>query len=263
MKNENLEEKIARMEQRLDLLEKENKRLGQAKDVHEIQNVMSLHEYYHAACKHAEELDAIWAQKAADVSFEEALFNARFVGLEAIKRYYVEFMVGILFKSANALTRLFFPQVKDDPEDTLAFGLAYMHTLTTPVIEVAEDGQTAKGVWISPGFMTMPSREKLRAYWHWDRYGIDFIKENGRWKIWHFFVGREFSSPYEKSWVDAALDNEEAYESAIKAFQAWPGCAEVRSEPINPFEPYSPYKVAQLKPRLPQPYRTFSETFSY
>lgn len=263
MTNETVEEKIAFMEERLNLLEKENRRLELAVDVHEIQNVMSLHEYYHSACKHTEELDDIWSRKAADVAFEEALFKVRFVGLEAIRKYYVDFMIGVLFKSANALTRTFFPQVNDDPEDTLGFGLAYIHTLTTPVIEVAKDGKTAKGAWISPGYMTQPSQDKLRAYWHWDRYGIDFIKEDGKWKIWHFFVGREFSTPYEKSWVDSALDGEEAYEVPLMLFETWPGLEGIKSKPLNSFESYSPFKVAKLKPRLPVPYHTFSETFSY
>ena len=263
MGNGALEGRIARLEERLAFLEEENTRLGKAKDVHEIQNVMSLHEYHHSACKHQEELDAIWAQKAEDVAFEEALFQARFVGLEAIRTYYVDFMRNTLFRSALGLTRTLFPQLKDDPEEELPFGLSYMHTLTTPVIEVAEDRETAKGAWISPGFTTMPTLEKLQAYWHWDRYGVDFIKEDGTWKIWHFFVGREFTTPYEKSWVDSALDNEEAYAMALLLFEQWPGFAQPHAAPLNSFESYSPFKVATLQPRLPEPYGTFSETFSY
>lgn len=263
MGHEALEEKISLMEERLALLERESRRLSRANDVHEIQNVMSLHEYYHSACQHEEELDAIWAQNADDVAFEEALFQARFVGLEAIHTYYVQFMRNTLFKSALAMTKTLFPQLREDPEDELAFGLSYLHTLTTPVIEVAEDGDTAKGVWISPGFTTMPTTQKLQAYWHWDRYGVDFIREDGKWKIWHFFVGREFTAPYEKSWVDSALDNEEAYKGALRIFEQWPGFEEPHAAPLNSFESYSPFKVATLKPRLPEPYRTFSETFSY
>jgi len=263
MEKEALGKRLSLLEEKLAHLEKENKRLSKAEDVHEIQNVMSLHEYYHSAFQHQEELDAIWAQKADDVSFEEALFQARFEGLEAIKTYYVEFMRNTLFKSSLELTRSLFPQLKDDPEKELPFGLAYMHTLTTPVIEVAEDGETAKGVWVSPGFMTIPSREKLGAYWHWDRYGVDFIKEEGKWKIWHFFVGRVFTSPYEKSWVDTTLDSEDVHAPAVAFFKRWPGFKEPPKPPLNSFESYSPFKIARLKPRLPEPYRTFSETFSY
>lgn len=252
MGNDALEKKIEVMEERLSFLEKENKRLGKVRDVYEIQNVMSLHEYYHSSFRHDEEINTIWA-KAPDVSFEEALFNARFVGLDSIRKYYRDWMLSMF----NNL-----PKLKDDLEP--GSGVTYMHTLTTPVIEIAEDGETGKGVWFSPGHLTAPSKDdKPQAHWHWDKYGIDFLKENGKWKIWHFFVGRVFSSPYEKSWVDCALDNEEPYEGLLKAFEAWPLRAEVSSEPLNAFEGYSPYKVAKLMPRLPQPYRTFSETFSY
>ena len=263
MANENLNEKMAQFEERLASLEAENKYLRRANDAHEIQNVMSLHEYYHASFRHQEELDAIWAQKADDVAFEEALFQARFLGLDAIKTYYVDFMRNTLFRGARDLSQSLFPQLKDEPDGELPFGLSFMHNLTTPVIEVAEDGQTAKGVWISPGHTTMPTFEKLQAYWHWDRYGVDFIKEDGKWKIWHFFVGREFTTPYEKSWVDTTVDNEEAYALALSLFKDWPDFKEPHAAQLNAFESYSPYKVAQLRPRLPEPYRTFSETFSY
>lgn len=263
MESEALNAKLSRMEERLAALERENRQLRKACDVHEIQNVMSLHEYFHSAGRHEEELDAIWARKADDVAFEEALFQARFVGRDAIRAYYVDFMKNTLFKSARELTKTFLPRVEEDPGGCLAFGLSYMHTLTTPVIEVADDRETAKGAWVSPGFITMPTMTKLQAYWHWDRYGVDFIREDGAWKVWHFFVGREFTTPYEKSWVDTALDGEEAYEMSLLLFREWSKAAGPHGAQRNAFESYSPFKVATLQPRLPAPYRTFSETFSY
>ncbi len=252
MGNDAFEKKIEAMEQRLVYLEKENKRLGVAKDVHEIQNVMSWHEYYHSSLSHAEELDAIWA-KTEDVAFEEALFKARFVGLDSIRKYYVDWMRS-LFNNM--------PTAKEGIKP--GSGVAFMHTLTTPVIEVAEDGETAKAAWYSPGHLTAPRPDGTpQAFWHWDKYGVDFLKEDGQWKIWHFFVGRFFSSPYEKSWANCAMDNEEPYAGILQAFQDWPLREEVSSKPWNAFDEYSPYKVAKIEPRVPQPYRTFSETFSY
>jgi hypothetical protein len=251
------------MGERLDHLEAENRRLSRVCDSQEIQNVMALHEFYHASFAHELELDSIWAQQAEDASFEESLFNSRFVGMDAITGYYVEFMKNTLFKSATPLITELYPQLKDAPGQELPFGMAFMHTLTTHVIEVAEDGATAKGVWISPGYTTMPTFEKLQAYWHWDRYAVDFIKEDGQWKIWHFFVGREFTCRYDKSWVDTGVDGEEAYELALEVFRQWPGYNEYRQEPINTFSSYSPFEVPRLQPRLPEPYATFSETFSY
>ena len=191
------------------------------------------------------------------------VFQARFVGLNMIRAYYVDFMKNTLFKSASDVIKALYPQVEGDSQGDMPPGMSFIHTLTTPVIEVAEDGRTAKGAWISPGFTTMPTMEKLEAYWHWDRYGVDFIREDGHWKIWHFFVGREFTTAYDKNWVDTALDGDEAYALALAIFKDWHGFTRKPEAPVNRFSTYSPFEVPTLEPRLPEPYRTFSETFSY
>ena len=38
-----------------------------------------------------------------------------------------------------------------------------------------------------------PDDAPLDGQWMYERYAIDFIKEDGEWKIWHFFVGTDFS----------------------------------------------------------------------
>ena len=44
-------------------------------------------------------------------------------------------------------------------------GLLCVHTIGTSVIEVAEDGQTARGVWISPGFETANEGPEACGSW--------------------------------------------------------------------------------------------------
>ena len=82
-------------------------------------------------------------------------------------------------------------------------GAMGIHPTTTPIIEVAGDGKTAKGVWIGTGFVASKDRKtgKPHAIWEWDRYGVNSIKEDGKWKMWHFNGMIQFASPYEKSWV--------------------------------------------------------------
>jgi len=55
-----------------------------------------------------------------------------------------------------------------------------LQALTTPVIEVAGDGETARAVWISPG---MEGTEPA-----WIKFGCDFRKQDEEWKIWHLHV---------------------------------------------------------------------------
>jgi hypothetical protein len=56
-----------------------------------------------------------------------------------------------------------------------------MHTLTTPIIEVAGDGKTAKGMWYSPGQVTEVGQDgKPMAMWMWEKYGADFER---RWQV--------------------------------------------------------------------------------
>jgi len=261
MKIEALEKKVDLLDRRLKALETENRRLQKAKDVLEIQNVMSMHEYYHAAGKNQEELDAIWAQEAPDVAFEEAAVHGRYVGLEAIREFGVVFF-GKFFELIQDELGKIFPRLKDAPRGEMPFGVRIVHTLTTPVIEVAEDGETAKGVWMSPGHVTFPLNGKLRAFWHWDRYAVDFIREKGGWKIWHLFVGKDFTTPYEKSWVDAFLDSAEGPGKAPQ-LEEIPGFPKPNAKPLHSYNEYSPFLCSEYKPRPPEPYRTFSETFSY
>lgn len=256
----NLEQRFSRLEGRIAELEQQNKSLQRAKDVLEIQNVMSMHEYYHTASMHQEEIDNIWAQKTPGVAFEEAALIGRNEGLEAIKACYVKHFDKFL-KAAAEDARLIFPHLAKEKE--APYGVRIVHTLTTPVIEVAEDGQTAKGMWLSPGHMTLPvgarkGRGKMQAFWQWDKYAVDFVKEDGKWKIWHLYVGTDFCTPYETSWVESALAP-----AAGPEFENSGSFPETNAPRALVYEEYSPFKVAKFAPKPPVPYKTFSETFSY
>ena len=107
-------------------------RIARLEAVHEIQNVMGRYSYWHTANMHRECLD---------------LFALKTPGVRA------EMMWGV-YEGADSLERLypgFHAWVDGD-----AKGVMHMHTLTTPVIEVAGDLQHgASATWISPGHETM------------------------------------------------------------------------------------------------------------
>lgn len=85
----------------------------------------------------------------------------------------------------------------------LLHGLLCVHCIGTGVVEVAEDGQTVRGVRISPGFETAnEGPEGHQGMWAWSKYGVDFILEDGEWKIWKMKVYPLFQAPYDTCWTD-------------------------------------------------------------
>lgn len=61
---------------------------------------------------------------------------------------------------------------------------ASVHTLVTDVIEVADDGMSARGSFITPGVIHSVLTGFNAKYCHvlWERYGADFVYEDGEWK---------------------------------------------------------------------------------
>lgn len=231
-------------------------KVQKALDIHEIQNVMARHAWSGTAGRMCNELETIWAKKTDGISFGS---NAgKEVGRELVYKNYCLGTKNSLEQKLKDLQRLF-PDVQFDKDTLMQHSFRSFISLTTPLIEVAGDGRTAKGVWYAPGYLTHLNGDKFSANWMWERYAIDFIKEDGAWKIWHFNVFTDLGQPYEKSWVDQA----EETMAAKKEGAVSPGPGRPMNAPatIN-WSSYSPDFVGDDFP-LPEPYETFSETFSY
>jgi hypothetical protein len=83
-------------------------------------------------------------------------------------------------------------------------GNMLIHYLATPMIEVCADGQSARGVWRSPGIEAVvpPEGGKPVPLWSFGSYAVDFIKCANAWKILHLHWFRIIKCSYEKAWVD-------------------------------------------------------------
>jgi hypothetical protein len=195
-------------------------KIQRALDITEVQNVMSRHAYYHGVGYHLQELKGIWVREDGPYA-ATASFGQNH-----------GYWVGI--------------------------GSIIMHTLTTPIIEVAGDGKTAKGMWYSPGQVTEIGPDgKPMAMWMWEKYGADFVKEDGKWKLWHIHVYTDFAVPPGKSWIDPSTGSDfSSGDTVERPSEMKPDIAKVT------YKEWSPTTVPQLTP-MPEPYYTFSETFSY
>jgi len=254
---------ISELEQKVKELEKialrAEKMAQTARDVQEIQNVMSRHSFLDAQGKNREQVMEIFSQTMPDVC---CIFHNTTIyrGLENIIHYYCDNWENKFRpRMLERITKLF-PEIPKTKENELV-GYMKMHTNCTPYIIVAGDGKTAKGTWESPGFVTVPGDGKIEAMWMWERFAVDFIKENGKWKIWHFVAMIQFATPYEKNWVQSAME---------PRVMKMDDSAESEPEPPVPVivnRTYSPKELCgPLTPNFPPqpvPYESFDETFSY
>lgn len=200
------------------------------KDVYDIQQLMSKYAYYHIAGMHDEILNELFAKDSEGVHATVPMFGT-WEGSEGMQRY-----------------TDFHKYVEGD-----RIGLLMVHPITTPLIEVAEDGKTAKGMFLSPGLETAPFGGNLQAAWAYCKYAMDFIKVDGQWKIWHSRVCGMMKTMFDRSWVDSV---EEDFDHDVPEHLAPTTKASFSTE-------YKPNKVYDNYPEMPKPYKTFSEDISY
>jgi hypothetical protein len=162
-------------------------------------------------------------------------------------------------------------------------GKLLLHYTTTPVIEVSEDGTTAKGLWIMAGIesgLTDPEVAKdvpdwvfsggevdgkrVWAHWVWCKYGVDFLKQDGEWRIWHFRCYEVARARFDKDWISFASANQESHDSNLAWFgdDGVPVFLPEVNEPVDThYEPYANDRAQTLDPVPPLPYREFEDTF--
>lgn len=148
-------------------------------------------------------------------------------------------------------------------------GTGNMHrtNLMSPLVEVAGDCQTAKGMWYCPGVITnMEADGKNHLQWNIVRIAADFILEGGAWKIWHLFEGADFRFEMGKGYEPASGIGPHKDAEVIVPD---PALADLpRGKDFVPAYdvPCGIYSVARgwsAYPPTPMPYSTFEETFTY
>jgi hypothetical protein len=250
------EARIARLERRIGELERT---AMLAHDRGEIENLFSRYMHYHNA-------------------FRDDLIIEMWVspGTPGIHAQYSNAGVYTTWESVTAYHR-------GRPRPT---GKLIQHYTTTPVIEIAGDGQTAKGCWImagiesgltdpavaaqQPDFMFSPrdvAGKKVWAHWVSCKYGLDFLKQDDRWKIWHFRCYEVWRAPFEENWISFAHRTAHDTFGPDLMYFGDDGVAVFMPRPEQPatevHHPYRPDQKQELMPAPPTPYAKFADTFEY
>ncbi len=200
--------------------------------------------------------DTYWS-KADDVCL--GVNSGYYQGAGAVKAYYQGLADRTALES-RLIQRKYADQVGDlSAEDAYGIGIMDMKSLVAPVIEIAADGATAKGIWTIHGMNTKLTASGQIGCWERAYVAVDFVWEDGTWKVWHLLYVQDLDAPAGYDWVSPAPE--------FPADPAYAELAEFRfPEPnvkMTVYETYSAGRPFYAPPAYPEPYETFAETFSY
>ena len=188
---EELQKQIAALQDKLDRVD----------DYRKIMNVYSKFWHYYEMGKYEERFDLI-AHHTPGVTVE---IGARgvFEGRESAHRSLVDTELGFEHSHAVGMKRLF-PDV-DFPSEHA--GMLESTLIGSPIIEIAEDRKTAHGVFIALQSVakTHDNDPKPRSMWIWWKTAIDFVNEDGIWRIWHFNNNPYYATGSTEDWVTNAV----------------------------------------------------------
>ncbi len=184
-----------------------------------------------------------------------------YAGRKALEDYYASIDAATK-KKAQVLKKVF-PEDLGEYSDEKLYGRGPMEirSLDNAIIEIADDGKTAKGFFYVFGLVTDISERGAVSNWVLGSLCMDFIRENDVWKIWHTLYLEDVDTPAGKKWGDP---------KAIEEFPENPLFAEMKgtvlAQPNRPMELRTLYTGSRpftKLPRVPEPYDTFENTFSY
>ena len=194
-------------------------RVQRLEDTIEIQTLQSKYIHYLFKQRFDRIVDECFAKNLPDVSVEFS-DSGVYRGLESVRALYRSFDV-----------------TKTIP------GFFILHMTVNPVIEIAKDGLSARSHWLSPG----AAGSDTSAAWIWGTFYVDYVKEDGRWRIAHSNLVPLFRNRYETSWAQATDHG------TVRGVLA--------AQPDEPSTLYKPYNEAKKQcdifakhPKLPQPY---------
>lgn len=216
-------------------------------DTTAIANIMGAFTFLNCYKQHKRQFEN-WSTNEPTITLNEG----KYVGYEAVKAFFVDYNEAQT-RWANETMRKLFPEElggKSD-EEIWAVGSNTVLNFTTPLIEVAFDGQTAKGMWYVYGSTTEVYSTGPKAAWNFGRCAVDFIKEDGVWKIWHMTMYTDIQCPVGGNWGKDKMYPHEGVEIPKPTVKE------------HYYTGYGEDFLSLVEPPLPEPYDTFANTFSY
>ena len=167
-------------------------------------------------------IPALFAQKTTGVTLEIE-DSGVYEGLKSVERFWNTVFSDTKARSAGHLA---------------------LHMTVNPIIEINQQGTLAKGLWHSHGYASMGRISPPKQFLCLGKYDMEYVKEDGQWKILKFAYRQTFMAPYEKGWVD---------EPVAASIAGSP--ENIPDKPTTYYMPYSKYRINVMEPPPPEPYK--------
>lgn len=222
----------------------------------EVRNVMGRISHDYAVKQEAEIYNRYFSRRE-DVCL--GLNNGYYKGAEAVSGYYKA--LGQEIALGSRLLQNMFPAELGDktPEEVYGVGMISYVPFESQVVEIADDGQSAKGIWNVRGSTCRLTEAGPVANWIFGWAAVDFVLEDGQWKILNLLM--LFNVDHQ---CGVAFCEEE------KTFAPVPELKEMAdfhlpqpNVPMTVFETFRPDRPKAVSPRCPEPYDTLANTFTY
>jgi hypothetical protein len=210
---------LEQFETELEALKAQVAELAYAKDYLEIWKLQSLYSHLYYVGRRSE-VPSLFAQKTPGVSLEME-DSGVYEGIESVTR--------------------FWNTVLD--EKKIGAGHLAVHMTVNPVIEIDKERTRAQGLWHSHGYCSLNEGGALKQFLCMGKYDMEYVKEDGRWKILKFAYRQAFMCPYEKGWVEEPVAASIAGSPDNKP-----------DRPTTYYMPYSRYRINVMQPSPPEPY---------
>lgn len=226
-------------------------------DQRSIQNLMGKYAYHFLLKREKDIFERFWSREQEDICL--GFNHGWYMGRGSVKAYYQALAQGVEDKS-RALQKAFPQELgKGTAEELSGVGQMEYIPLTSPIVEIADDRKTAKGIWTSQGVRLDVTPGGPDTFWKLSYLCCDFIREKDGWYLWHMRNLIEIEHPQAQKWyiTPEPLPALPPFQMIGEHLIPKPDIEETL------WIQYAPDRPFHRLPRLPEAYARFEETFSY
>ena len=241
-----------------------NRKLSRSQRVHnavgslKVEEYKARHAYLHGITYSREEWDVFW-HRSKNITWGHQF--GRMVGWDEV---YYNSVIHMDAQNAQGTIEIMQEYEQFGGHDLRSAGKSCCHALASDVIEVAEDGMSARAYYLTPGTMCNAvgfDRRGRGNAWLWERYGSEFVFVDGEWKWFHEQVCPDIMGFFDVS--NWAHDRYEAYVSGKLRVGDMGGYPDRLTEPGTLHYDYSIVQCPQYTVAPPKPYASLDDENTY